>query len=147
MFAKAIFSAVFLAATIPAAAADAAPEWIYMTGNNADNTFVDSRSFQKEGNAVEVDVLRNFNKTITLGNDPVTDAVMYPHRSVKVTYKVDCATGSIAMSGWTMYAGNLGNGEAVWADKAWGKLAYTAANDDETRAVLSSSCATNTASR
>ena len=96
---------------------------------------------------LEVDVLRNFNQTITLGNDPVTGAPMYAHRSVKLTYKVDCGKGAVAMSAWKMFDGSFGNGEVVWADKNWGKPVFTAANDDETREVLRSSCPTSTASR
>jgi hypothetical protein len=145
MTTRAIFASAVLAASISATAA--APEWTVLAGNNADYTFFDNASFEQRGEFVEVDVLRNFNETITLGNDPDTGATMYAHRSVKLTYKVDCDKGAVAMSAWKMFDGSFGNGEVVWADQSWGKLAFTSANDDETRAVVSSTCGTNTASR
>lgn len=145
MITRAILASALLAASISATAA--APEWTVLDGNNADYTFFDSASFVKRGQFVEVDVLRNFNEVITLGNDPDTGEAMYPHRSVKLTYKVDCDKGATAMRDWKMFGGSFGNGEVVWADKSWGKPAFNSANDDETRAVVRSTCATNTASR
>ena len=118
-----------------------------MDGGNADSTYVDSSSLLKQDGMTDITILRNFDETINLGNHPDTGADMYPHRSVKLTYRVDCGKGAIAISEWKMYAGNLGNGEVVWADKSWGKLTYTAANDDETRSVLRSTCGTKTVMR
>ena len=144
MFAHSVLALTALAVSI---SANAAPQWTSLAGNNADETFLDSASRDKQGHLADVDVLRNFDETITLGNDPVTGAPMYAHRSVKLTYKVDCSKGVIALSAWKMYDGSFGNGEVVWADKNWGKPVFTTANDDETRGVLRSTCATSTASR
>jgi hypothetical protein len=143
MIVRSVLASAVFAASISANAAS----WTAMAGNNADYTFVDSASFENKGELVDVDVLRDFNETLTLGNDPDTGAEMYAHRSVKLTYKVDCGNDAIAISEWKMFAGSLGNGEVVWAGKNSGKLAFTAANDEETRALLVSTCATNTASR
>jgi len=144
MIVRSIFASALLAASL---SANATPQWSVLAGNNADFTYLDSGSLAKQGNFVEADVLRNFNETIILGNDPETGVPMYAHRSVKLTYKVDCGNGTIAMSAWKMFEGSFGNGEVAWADKNWGKLAFTAANDDETLAVVRSSCPTNTAAR
>lgn len=144
MIIRSIFASVALVTSI---SATAAPEWKALPGSNADHTFLDSNSFLKQDGMTDVAVLRNFNKSITLGNDPETGAEMYSHRSVKLTYRVDCAKDAIAVSEWKMFEGNLGHGEVVWADQSWGKLAYTAANDDETRFVLRSACDNQTAMR
>jgi len=144
MIARSIFASALLAASV---SANATPQWSVLAGSNADFTYLDSGSLAKQGNFAEVDVLRNYNETITLGNDPETGAPMYAHRSVKLTYKVDCGNGAIAMSAWKMFDESFANGEVVWADNNWGKPVFTAANDDETLAVVSSSCPTNTATR
>ena len=144
MIVRSIFASALLAASV---SANATPQWSVLAGNNADFTYMDSGSLAKQGNVVEVDVLRNFNETIILGNDPETGAPMYAHRSVKLTYKVDCGKGAIAMSAWKMFADSFAKGEVVWADKNWGKPDFNAANDAETIAVVRSSCATNIAAR
>ena len=144
MIARSILASAVLATSI---SANAAPQWNALGGNNADATFVDRTSFELQGGFVTVDVLRNFKETIVLGNQPETGEAMYPHRSVKLTYKVDCGRSAIALSEWKMFDGNFGNGEVVWADRNWGNLAFTAANDEETRAVLRSTCVADTASR
>jgi len=144
MIIRSIFASVVLAASMSAIAA---PQWTVLAGNNADDTFLDSTSIDKNGGFIEVDVLRNLDETITLGNDPETGAEMYAHRSVKLTYKVDCKKGAISMSEWTMFDGSFGNGEVVWADKNWGNPVFTAANDEETQDVLRATCPTSTAAR
>ena len=144
MITRSIFAAAAMAASISALAA---PQWTAVAGNNADDTFVDRSSFTSQGHLIDVDVLRIFDEPVTLGNDADTGEAMYPHRSVKLTYKVNCGTGTIAMSQWTMFDEHFGNGQVVWDHKVQGKLAFTRANDEETRSVLRSTCATNTASR
>ena len=144
MFKRSFIAAAVLASSI---SAHAAPEWSLVAGNIGDQTFLDTASFQKDGDLVHVNLLRSYEETITLGNDPVTGDEMYAHRSVKVTYQVDCAKGMIAMSGWKMFEGTHGNGNVVWADQTWGKQRFIKTNDAETRSVVRSTCATNTAAR
>ena len=144
MLNRSILATAAMAFSLTAAAA---PQWAAVSGNNADDTFVDRASYSSEGKLVDVNVLRIFDEQIALGNDPETGEAMYPHRSVKLTYKVDCGTGTIAMSQWTMYDGTFGDGKTVWDVKVQDSLTFTRANDEETRAVLRNTCTTTTASR
>ncbi|HUU73695.1 MAG TPA: surface-adhesin E family protein [Burkholderiales bacterium] len=144
MIYRSLFTAIALSASI---SANAAPEWTLVAGNVGDQTFLDSSSVEKRGDVVQVEVLRNYDQIITLGNDPVTGDEMYAHRSVKLTYQVDCGKGLIAMSGWKMFEGSHANGDVVWADQTWGNQNFTNTNDDETRSVVRSTCAINTAAR
>lgn len=144
MFSRSLLATAAMTFTLTAAAA---PQWAAVTGTNADDTFVDRTSYSPEGQLVDVNVLRIFDEQIALGNDPETGEAMYPHRSVKLTYKVDCGAGTIAMSQWTMYDGSFGDGKTVWDVKVQDALAFTRANDEETRAVMRTTCATTTASR
>ena len=144
MFARSILAS---SALLISFTASAAPQWAMLEGDIGDHTFLDNTSIAKAGTFVQVDVLRNYNETITLGNDPVTGGEMYPHRSVKLKYQVDCGTGTNAMTGSKLFEGNFGNGEVVWADRMWGKQSFSAAGDDETRAVVRSTCGTKTALR
>lgn len=120
----------------------AAPKWVELPYSTADASFIDHSSFSLEGKHVDVEVLRNFDETVVLGNDPESGAPMYSHRSVKLAYVVDCEARKVALSNWQMFDGNFGNGEVVWADTNWGELDFTPAHDEESRSVLISACAT-----
>ena len=144
MFNRLVLAVAVLSASV---SAHAAPEWSLVAGNIGDQTFLDTGSFQKDGDIVQVNVLRSYDETIPLGNDPVTGDEMYAHRSVKLTYQVDCEKGMIAMSGWKMFEGTHGNGNVVWTDQTWGKQRFTKSNDAQTRSVVRSTCTTNIASR
>ncbi len=60
----------------------------------------------------------------------------YAHRSQRLRYRFDCAAGELAVTDWTFYAGNLGHGEVVWADKMNDVAFYRpSANTPEARLV------------
>ncbi len=119
----------------------AAPKWEELPYSVADASFLDHSSIAPEGRYVDVNVLRNFDETIVLGNDPKSGAPMYSHRSVKLSYVVDCEARGVALTKWKMFDGNFGSGEVVWADTTWGELNFVRASDEESRAVLISACA------
>ena len=144
MITRATIASLALATSL---SANAAPKWVELPHSMADTSFLDHRSAVVHGKYVDVDVLRNFDDTVVLGNDPDSGAEMYRHRSVKLHYRVDCDSRKLSLSGWKMFEGNFGDGTVVWATTTWSEPAYLAAADDETRAVLSSACAINTASR
>ena len=141
---RTILASTALAASI---SVHAAPEWVALSDSMADASFIDRSSLSDTQRYVDVEVLRNFDEIITLGTDPVTGAEMYPHRSVTLDYRVDCDAGKIAMTSWKMFDGNFANGDVVWAATNYGKPAFIDAVDDETRSVLRTACATNTAAR
>jgi len=144
MITRATIASLALASSL---SANAAPRWVELPHSMADASFLDQRSAVVHGKYVDVDVLRNFDETVVLGNDPVTGQDMYSHRSVKLSYRVNCDSRTLSLTGWEMYEGKFGDGNVVWANTSWGNPAYVAAVDDETRAVLASACAINTASR
>ena len=138
---------IFIVAAITASfSATAAPQWSALSGNNADDTFVDRSSYSSQGHLIDVQLLRIFDEPVALGNDASTGVEVYPHRSVRLTYKVNCGTGTLAMSQWTMYDGSFGDGDVVWDVKVENELAFTRANDEEMLAVMRSTCASTTAS-
>ena len=144
MITRATIASLALATSL---SANAAPKWVELPHSMADTSFLDHRSAVVHDKYVDVDVLRNFDDTVVLGNDPVTGQDMYSHRSVKLSYRVNCDSRKLSLTGWEMYEGQLGDGNVVWATTNWGNPAYVAAVDDESRAVLTSACAINTASR
>ncbi|UCH49755.1 MAG: hypothetical protein JSU95_08345 [Betaproteobacteria bacterium] len=129
------------------ASANAAPEWVKLPNSVADTSFVNRSSIETQGEYVDIEILRNYDETVVLGNDPVSDAPMYAHRSVELMYVVDCESRKVALKGWKMFEGNFGGGEVVWADTNWGKPAFVRASDEESRAVMASACATKLATR
>lgn len=145
MLTRIILTTLFAAAPIPV---QAATESVALAGsNNSDITFVSRATTDTVDRYVDVQVLRNFADTTTLGNDSETGAPMYPHRSVTLTYKVDCDANRLAVSQWQMFAGNLATGQIVWDQKNTGRLGFIDAVNAEMRAVMRSACATNTVSR
>jgi hypothetical protein len=134
-------------ATVVYFSVQAAPQWVALAGGNADATFVNRASISEAGQYVDVQVLRDLAETVTLGTDPKTGETLYPHRSVTLTYKVDCAAERLAMSEWQMYAGNFGQGKVIWDQKNMSGLAFIPAVDPEMRAVLRTACATTTVAR
>ena len=118
-----------------------------LAGTNSDTTLLKRSTVAAEGRFVDVEVLRNFADTITLGSDAQSGAPLYPHRSVALTYKVDCATSTLAMAEWQMFEGNFGQGRLIWDQENRDGLAFVPAVDAEMRAVLRSACATTTVAR
>jgi hypothetical protein len=127
--------------------AHAAPEWVELPHSIAAASFLDRSSINTNGQYVDVEILRNYDESIVLGNDPVSGAPMYAHRSVELSYAVDCEARNVALTGWKMFDGNFGNGHVVWADTNWGKPTFIRASDEESRAVMISACATELAAR
>lgn len=96
---------------------------------------------------VDVEVLRDFADTVTLGNHPKSGAPLYAHRSVTLTYRVDCAAGTLAVADWQMFDGNFGQGQVIWNQQNHHGLAFVPAVNNEMRAVMRSACTTTTAAR
>lgn len=118
----------------------AAPEWITVADNQEATVLLDLASVNKVGDLVNVRVLRNYGQLITLGNDPTTNEMLYPHRSVKLGYLANCQSGKVSLESWQMFSGNFGNGETVWADKEHGAPAFMAPASTEESSALAAAC-------
>ncbi len=144
MLARIILTTLFASAPL---SVQALTETAAQTGSNPDTTFLSRAPIDAGDQFVDIRVLRNFAETITLGTDPETGAALYPHRSVALSYKVDCDANRLAVSEWQMFGGNLATGQIVWNQKNSGKLGFIDAVNPEMRAVMRSACATNTVLR
>jgi hypothetical protein len=74
-------------------------------------TAVDWKSFDRVGNHTRIWLLRSFRETILLGHQ------LYPHRSQRIQYVIDCTDRSYALSQWVLTDGENGAGQVVWADR------------------------------
>ena len=135
------------ALTFAATAHGGTPEWTLVADAQQSAAYLDRLSVTDDAGTKTVWVLRNYEETITLGNDPVTGSPWYPHRSVKILYTVDCTVGRVALGEWQMYSGNFANGEIVWADKHHGLPAYSAPGAAEEVAAIDAACGAKTAMR
>lgn len=133
------------AAFVLAPAAQAAPDWVQMSDTLAGSTYLDRSSITITGKSATVQVLRSYDEQITLGNDPETGAELYPHRSAKVQYLVNCGTRKVALDAWVLYSGNLGDGKVMWADQHAGTAAYADPSGGEERYALAAACAVEAA--
>jgi hypothetical protein len=118
----------------------AAPDWPKVATVNMGTVFLDRASVTSAGEFVSVRILRNYDQLVTLGNDPVTNEVWYPHRSVNLGYLANCETGKVALKSWQMYSGNFGSGETVWADRHQGSPTFMIPSSNEESSALIATC-------
>jgi hypothetical protein len=118
----------------------AAPEWITVADRGDGTVLLDLASVAKAGELVNIQVLRNYKQLITLGNDPTTNEMLYPHRSVKLGYLANCESGKVSLASWQMFSGNFGNGETVWTDKELDAPAFMAPSSPEESSALNAAC-------
>jgi hypothetical protein len=118
----------------------AASEWITVADSRERTVLLDLASVAKAGELVSVRVLRNYERLITLGNDPITNEMLYPHRSVKLGYLANCESGKVSLESWQMFSGNFGNGATIWADKEHGAPAFMAPSSSEESSALAAAC-------
>jgi hypothetical protein len=116
---KTLIAAAVLAYATSVAAAGT--DWIVVPASGAERTYLDRASFVEGANLTAVTVLRSYEQVITLGDDAQTGEALYPHRSAKVRYAIDCASRTVGMESWELYSGNLGDGRIVWADSESGE--------------------------
>ena len=118
----------------------AAPEWVKLADSTDSTSYLDVASVSSHGDLVNLQLLRNYEQLITLGNDPTTNEVIYPHRSVKLGYLANCESGTLSLSSWQMFSGNFGSGETVWNDKEQGAPAFMAPSNLEESSALNAAC-------
>ena len=80
-------------------------------GEEIQLTAVDWKSFERVGDHGRIWILRSYPEPILLGHD------LYPHRSQRIQYVIDCTDRSYALSQWILTDGADGAGTVVWADR------------------------------
>ena len=118
----------------------AAPEWVTVADSGETTVLLDLTSLAKTGELVSIQVLRNYDQLITLGNDPTTNEMLYPHRSVKLGYLANCESGKVSLESWQMFSGDFGTGETVWTDRELGTPAFMATSSPEESSALQAAC-------
>jgi hypothetical protein len=114
---QALAGTVLLAGAVLTAPAPAhASTWQLMSpataGAPAESTnFVDDLRDQRPARVPVSErwLLRSYDEQQSLGG-------LYPHRSTKLRYQVDCRTRAVALTDWEFREGSLGDGRVVWAD-------------------------------
>ena len=119
----------------------AGPNWLPIVIADNGSSYLDWNFGSAVGDQMTVRLMRNYTDAVDLGADATTQEPLYAHRSVKVTYRVDCAKGTIAMDGWQMYSGNYGDGELVWADRQAGTAAFLSPGSAEEKFAVVNACA------
>ena len=99
-------------------------------------TAVDWKSFDRVGNQARIWLLRSFTETTLLGHE------LYPHRSQRIQYVIDCTDRSYALSQWVLTDGENGAGQVVWADRNSALSFVTAAKGTIEARVVHAACAT-----
>ena len=99
-------------------------------------TAVDWKSFDRVGNHAKIWLLRSFPETIALGHQ------LYPHRSQRIQYVIDCTDRSYALSQWVLTDGENGAGQVVWADRNSALSFVKAAKGTIEAEVMHAACST-----
>jgi hypothetical protein len=97
-------------------------------------TAVDWKSFERTGDHASVWILRSFPETMLLGHE------LYPHRSQRIQYAIDCTDRSYALSQWVLTDGENGAGQVIWADRNITLSFVVAAKGTVEAAVVHSAC-------
>jgi len=117
-------------------------------GGGADGYSLDRSTIAHLGDGNKsIWIQREYAGEISLGVDPETGARIYPHRSVRVLYSVDCAKGKLNMTAWKLFSQPGGQGAVVWMDQLEGPLAerrYVPRSEEE-RSVVGEVCDNNLA--
>lgn len=94
-------------------------------------------------------VERNYDQTVTLGQNPSTGKDMYPHQSVAIQYAVNCSESTLRLSAWRMFSGPRGEGILIWSGlhASGTEDARYAAETDEERGAIATACQTTAAAR
>jgi hypothetical protein len=122
-------------------------DWIQIPSAGDGRAFLDRASFVETSGMTEVTVLRSYDELVTLGDDALTGDNLYPHRSAKVRYSVDCTAKKVGVGGWELYSGSLGDGKIVWADSESEFVVLTAPKSTEERLAFASVCSQDIATR
>jgi len=102
---------------------------------------VDWKSFDQLDNYTSIWLLRSFKETTLLGHD------LYPHRSQRIQYVIDCTDRSYALSQWVLTDGENGAGQVVWADRN-SEFSFVKAWKDSIEAeVVDAACSTERTTR
>jgi hypothetical protein len=96
---------------------------------------VDWKSFDRVGNHARIWLLRSLPETTMLGHD------LYPHRSQRIQYVIDCTDASYALSQWILTDGEDGSGAVVWADRNEALAFVTAHKGTLEAGVVHAACA------
>jgi hypothetical protein len=97
---------------------------------------VDWKSFDRVDNHATIWLLRSFPETTLLGHN------LYPHRSQRIQYVIDCTDRSYALSQWVLTDGENGAGQVVWADRN-SELSFVKASKGTVEAgVVHAACST-----
>jgi hypothetical protein len=94
-------------------------------------------------------VERNYEQEVSLGSDTSTGLPIYPHRSVRIRYVVDCTNSTLNMAAWKMYSESSGKGELIWADQFEGLAAdyRHAPGTEEEKSVIGLLCSSSVGGR
>ena len=102
---------------------------------------MDWKSFDQLDNYTSIWLLRSFKETTLLGHD------LYPHRSQRIQYVIDCTDRSYALSQWVLTDGENGAGQVVWADRN-SEFSFVKAWKDSIEAeVVDAACSTERTTR
>jgi hypothetical protein len=94
-------------------------------------------------------VERNYDQTVTLGQNPTTGKDMYPHQSVAIQYAVNCSEGTLSLAAWRMFSSPRGEGILIWSGRhaaGTGDAGYAPVSDEE-RGALATACQATAAAR
>lgn len=118
----------------------ASPEWLTVANSDQATVVLDLTSVAKTGELASIQVLRNYDQLITLRSDPLTNEMLYLHRSVKLGDLANCESGKVSLESWRMFSGSFGTGEKGWTDKDLGTPAFMATSGPEESSTLQAAC-------
>jgi hypothetical protein len=112
------------------AGAVAAADWELLAVAPEEAMLIDRDSIHSDGDLWKAWAVKSYKETTYLAHSLV------PHRSRVLLYEMDCRRGELGYAAWSFQSGELGGGVTVWADRAQGKVAFFAPDENSPEATL-----------
>ena len=120
-----------------------AGNWQTVAANDTESLRLAENSVRRDGVEVFARVLRDYDGTRL----NLFEGDWIAFRSMTAVYAVDCDLGRLRIAEWTLYAGNLAQGGAVWSGRARGAAYFRSERNLGDAALIEAVCTAASASR
>ncbi|HZT00879.1 MAG TPA: surface-adhesin E family protein [Steroidobacteraceae bacterium] len=120
-----------------------AESWQTVAANDTESVRLAESSVRRDGVEVFARVLRDYDGTRL----NLFEGEWIAHRSMAALYAMDCDLRRLRIVEWTLYAGNLAQGGALWSGRSRGAAYFRSEKNFGDAALIEAVCTTAPASR
>ena len=117
-----------------------AHELIALTNTAEGASYIASDKVAENEKNFTIEIIRDYNKKINLGKDPITGQAIFPHQSVRITYSINCAESTVSLRSWKLFSGRHALGESIWVDRNFGSPHFYSPMTGEELKMMTYAC-------